>query len=386
MCSILLFKRNTFKKQHRTQYLNRFLLNDSSRIFAKSNHKLGKFLVNIVSTEYLSLRVHSLKRTLLLISLFLITLHPPNAIADTPAGQAGAFLRMGIGARAIGMGNALTGLARDGFSGYYNPASLPFMQQPELAFSLGILPLDRKQNFIGFSTYLQPKSKTKDDSTKSQPFRGGIAFGWIHAGISDIDGRDSDGNHIGMFSNSENAFFASFALQPKDYIGIGLTVKVVQNKLPELEKDDGTLSANGLGFDIGLFSAPMENLTVGFVVKDIGTKYTWDTENVWERGSKTINEFPTYYRMGAAYQIQSETVVSADAEFNEEQGWRLYLGGERRFQESFIARAGYNSDRLTFGLGFTFNFWKYEGELDYAYDTISITPSAEQHISWRIIF
>ena len=319
-------------------------------------------------------------------AFFLIFLNPPIAIADTPAGQAGAFLRMGIGARAIGMGNALTGLARYGFAGYYNPASLPFMQKPELAFSLGLLSLDRTQSFIGFSTYLQPKSKDETQFPGRKIVRGGIAFGWLHTGISDIDGRDSDGNHTGMLSNTENAFFASFALQPKDYIGIGLTVKLVQNRLPGLEKDDGTLSARGVGFDLGLFSAPIENLTIGFVIKDISTKYTWDTANVWDLGSRTIDEFPTFYRVGAAYAFKYQTLVSIDAEFNEEQGWRLYLGGEREIQKSFLVRAGYNSDRFTFGFGVQFKVWNFTGELDYAYDTLSITPNAEQHISWRIIF
>ena len=336
--------------------------------------------------KFKCIKIKSLIKAIAIVSFISFSQHIPVATADTPAGQAGAFLRMGIGARAIGMGNALTGLARDGFAGYYNPASLPFMKRPELVFSLGLLSLDRKQNFIGFSTFLQPKSKVDTLSTNGNVFRGGIAFGWIHAGISDIDGRDSDGNHTGMLSNTENAFFASFALQPKEYIGIGLTVKIVQNRLPGLEKDEGTLSANGLGFDLGLFSEPMTNLTLGLVVKDINTKYTWDTENVFARGSRTIDEFPMLVRFGGAYKFQQETLLSMDAEFNEEQGWRIFLGGEREFRESFTARAGYNSDRLTFGFGVQFNIWNFKGELDYAYDTISITPNAEQHISWRLIF
>ena len=61
------------------------------------------------------------------------------AAAETPGGQAGSFLRQGLGARAIAMGNAFTGLAGDGFAGYYNPASLPFMNRPEIIFSFGYL-------------------------------------------------------------------------------------------------------------------------------------------------------------------------------------------------------------------------------------------------------
>jgi hypothetical protein len=328
-----------------------------------------------------------MKKITFCIVFFVFLAASSTSYAETPAGQAGAFLRMGIGARAIGMGNAFTGLARDGFAGYYNPGSLPFMENPELAFSLAVMSLDRSHSYIGFSTYLQPESRLPADSTTSQKsFRGGFALGWIHAGVSNIDGRDSDGNHIGIFSNSENAFFGSFALQPTELVGIGLTVKVVLNRFPGLKNNDDALSATGLGFDLGIYSTPLPNLSLGAVVRDISTKYTWDTENLWERGSKTVNEFPTLFRIGAAYKALTDGVVSLDAEFNQEQGWRIYLGGEMDFRDNFIARAGYNADRVTLGFGVKFKIWKYAGELDYAYDTISLTPGAEQHISWRVVF
>lgn len=312
------------------------------------------------------------------------------APAETPGGQAGSFLRRGLGARAIAMGNAFTGLAGDGFAGYYNPASLPFMNRPEIIFSFGNLALDRKHNFIGFSSYLQPRSKSKNTDSEAEnsersSLRAGLSLGWVNAGVDNIDARNGDGEHVGMLSNSENAFYFSFALRPFSFLAFGLTAKVVNNRFPKLLEEDETLSANGFGMDFGLFAVPIEKLSLGVVVKDVKTKYTWNTEKLWERGTTTINHFPMLLRFGAAYKLPYDALISSDAEFNEEQGWRLFFGGEIPYKNLIVARAGYNSDRFTFGFGLCFKYWKFSHELSYAYDTIQITPSAEQYFTWRIL-
>lgn len=322
-----------------------------------------------------------MKKTILLVGI-LFGMYSQSAVATTPGGQAGGFLRMGLGARAIAMGNAFTGLARDGFAGYYNPASLPFMDHSELSFSFGNLSLDRKHNFIGFSTYIQPGAK----DTLNDLMRAGFAFGIINAGVGNIDGRDRNGRHTGMFSNTENAVYFSFAMKPLPFLALGFSAKVVNSRFPTLLTNDKTLSASGFGLDFGLYARPLQKLSLGVVIKDIKTKYTWNTEGLWDKASTTINYFPTFLRMGAAYQLPFRSTVTADAEFNEEQGWRFYFGGEVPYRNLLVVRGGYNSDRLTFGFGVLFKLWKYRGELSYAYDSISITPAAEQYFSWRILF
>jgi len=321
----------------------------------------------------------------IILFLVILSISAKTIFANSPGGQAGSFLRLGLGARAIAMGNAFTGLARDGFAGYYNPASLPYMTSPELTFSYGHLSLDRKHNFIGFSTYLNPKSKNSSDSN-SNNLKAGFAVGWINAGVDNIDARNSNGEHTGMFSNTEHAFYFSFALRPFDFVAFGLSAKVVNNRFPNMLNDDETLSASGFGMDFGMYSMPIENLSLGIVLRDFKTKYTWNTEDLWERGTTTINYFPKLLRIGAAYQLPLDATITADTEFNEEQGWRVYFGGEIPYKDLVVARAGYNSDRFTFGFGLNIKIWKYRGELSYAYDANKITPSAEQYFSWRFMF
>jgi|Deesub1362B_J571_1020462.scaffolds.fasta_scaffold08526_2 hypothetical protein len=311
---------------------------------------------------------------------------PGESYAIAPAGQAGAFLRMGLGARALAMGNAFTAVGADGFSGYYNAASLPFMHRPELAFQLSFLPLDRTLGYVGYSTYLHPRALASKGHSEADEkgLRAGFAVGWIYGGITNIDLRDSDGNHLKMTSSDENAFFFSFSLRPLRTLAFGLTAKVVNHQLPGLQDDGGTLSASGFGYDLSLYWRPLNSLSIAAVIRDINTKYTWNTERLWERGSTTVNRFPTLLRLGMAWTFWRQVLFAADAEFNKEQGWRFYTGAEMPVHSQFIARLGYNADRFTFGFGVQFAFWKYRAELSYAYDTQGITPRPEQHFSWRI--
>ena len=91
-------------------------------------------------------------------------------------GVAGAFLRLGIGARAKAMGNAYTAIASGVEASYYNPAGLPFLQFKEVVASYRALSLGRKYTFIGFATPVRPKSQSGQKTLD-----GGIALSWIRA-------------------------------------------------------------------------------------------------------------------------------------------------------------------------------------------------------------
>ena len=310
------------------------------------------------------------------------------AWADGSAGQAGAFLRMGIGARATGLGGGLTGLTDDGAVGYYNPAALPFLSSPQLTFSLAILPLDRHLNYIGFATRLRPKSKQRAQHSEMEA---GIALGWINAGVEDIDLRDSNGVPQGSYSNSEHAFYFSFALKPWSWASIGFSAKVLYNRFPKLAEEEKALTAKGFGLDFGVFINPRLNsfwrrLTIGCVIQDVKSKYTWNTEKLWDKGTSTINHFPQIWRFGAAYHILNGPLLVLDLHHNQVQGWKVHGGAEYLYRQLLVGRVGYNQDRFVFGLGFRFSIWRYMAQLDYAYDANPVTPWAEQYITWKMEF
>ncbi len=177
---------------------------------------------------------------------------PLGAFAQL-AGSAGAFARMGFGARGLGMGNAMTAVVSGEINGYYNPAVTPFAEHRFGSVAFGILPLDRSLNFLSYTQSVEPTA--------------GISVGVINSGVDDIDGRDSDGSHTSTYSTSENQFFLTFANRFHEDVAIGITIKLYHNKLFE------DLSETTIGFDFGALVRISSRLTVGVAVQDLRALY-----------------------------------------------------------------------------------------------------------------
>lgn len=301
------------------------------------------------------------------------------SFADGDGGYAGAFLRMGLGARPRSMGNAFTAVVNGAYAGYYNPGTIPRCEFKEITFNYSLLALDRQFNHIGLSIPLRPATKAGEKGV----FNAGLHLGWVYAGVDNIDGRDSNGKHIGMFSNSENAFIFGFAIQPHSLVSVGLTAKVLYNRFPEVTKDDNALTSKGLGFDFGILVTPFSGLSLGLVIKDIRSQYTWNSESVWERGTSTYDHFPKIFRAGVAYKILSyNLLISADIEKNEKQSAKYHFGAEYIIVNSLSLRAGMDHTEPAFGFGYLFKVWKLDAILDYAYIYDEIAPNGEHVFSW----
>jgi len=321
-----------------------------------------------------------MKASFSLLGLVILGFSFTSGLAADYGGSAGAFLRMGLGARAKGMGGAFTAVAEGSTAGYYNPAGLPRSNYKELTLSYRALSLDRNYNYIGLSLPLRPPSKSGQ-----QPLNAGLHLGWIHAGVDNIDGRDVNGTHYGTFSYSENAFTFGFAIQPMKFISVGFTAKVLYNRFPNMTQENQALTSKGLGVDLGVLIEPFEKLMIGIVAKDLRSKNTWNTENVWERGTTTYNEFPKVLRVGVAYRLlEDRLLLAADFEDNKKQPEKFHLGAEFTPYPNVVLRAGFDVEEPTFGLGYVFPVWRFASVLDYAYVVENVAPSGEHIISWSI--
>ena len=238
-------------------------------------------------------------RTPFIIGLLLFVLHPPPVAAQ----HAGAFARMGFGARGMALGNAIAADVTGQASPYYNPALAPFLARQSLDFSSALMTLDRQLQFVQLSTPLRP--------------RAGIAGGLIHAGVENFDGRDASGYHTGTFAISEYAFFMAFGVSVSRRLTAGVGLELFRS---DYHTDVPT--ARSLGIDLGLSFRINDRLHVGTVVDDLLASYAWDTAQLHRGGGKTTDHFPRRVRLGAAYQWSSlHLFAEYESRFTVSQVW-----------------------------------------------------------------
>ncbi len=299
-------------------------------------------------------------------------------------GYAGAFLRMGIGARAKAMGNAFSAITGDAVAAIFNPASLPHLKNKEVAISFAFMPLDRSMNYIGYAMPWQPKHAAEDEGV---PMRAGMAVAWINAGVDNIDGRDFSGNYIGNYSYYDNAFFLSFALSPRQNLSLGVSGKILYCRFPGLNNDQSALTSAGFGIDVGLFYRPFADLTLGLVSRDQISKNTWNTEKLWERGTSVVDHYPRRLHLAAAYRTPYKwLLLCGEVEDSKEMNPRYHFGVEASYLDVGALRAGLDHDHLTFGLGFAAKILGKSVTVNYAYIAPTVAPSADHIFSWQFAF
>jgi len=290
-----------------------------------------------------------------------------SAASNDNAGYAGAFLRMGLGARATAMGNSGVALPIDGFGVYYNPAGLAFMEVRNVAVTYSFLSLDRQFHFTGLSVPLPP--------------RAGVGVAWIHAGVKNIEGRNSTGQVDEIYKTGEDVVLLSFANAFHPKLGIGLNFKILHNQMLDIQ-------ATGLGFDIGILFQPVKWFMTGLQLKDLGASYTWKTQDLFgEEGSNYTEKFPQIVKIGLALKPMQQLVFTADIEGSDQKVWQTHFGTEYIWRNLAYLRIGMNNHNPTFGAGLAYGFLaNIDTQLDYGL-IIGVAGEGTSHIfSWQFKF
>jgi hypothetical protein len=257
-----------------------------------------------------------------------------NAIGQ--GGYAGAFLRMGIAARSEALGRAYVAMVEGAESAFFNPASVAMFQRRELNTSFRPLSLDRSFAYIGLGLPIHPKA-----DSSGRALNGGLSVSWVHAGVDNIDARDSDGETYASLSSAENAFNIAFALQPHTRATIGLGLRVVMNRFSGVTQDNGNLSSNSFGFDLGTMIEVMDGVRVGFATRNLNLKYSWNTQEVYERGTTNYDKFPRTVSGGIAIsRLASWLTLAAEYEKREFRDGALHLGALANYRNLVQVRLG----------------------------------------------
>lgn len=266
------------------------------------------------------------------------------------------MLRMGVGARALGMGGAYTAEAHDATAGYWNPAGLADIKCVSFAsmYAAGMAQ-DRSLNYFGVGW-------TPSQATNYGTF--GIS--WLNSGIKDINKYDGANTALGTFNDMNNVFIFSWAFKNEfkaKTFAFGLSLKVAQQKIDDYSK-------TGIGGDAGIKFVVDPRVALGLMVRDLGTKI--DGQYV----PTSIAVGMAVYPLGEDHSFSipidyGKTVNRKDEAFN--------FGAEYmwQFATNYSAglMAGLNDGNFSIGVGLKIS----KIRLDYSYVTEKVDFLNENH-------
>lgn len=202
------------------------------------------------------------------IIFFCLLAHPVMA-ADTGT-SAAPFLKIGIGPRAIAMGDAQVGLADDVYATYWNPAGLAALKIQEAGFVQNQYVEDISEQFLA---YALPQSSLGT-------FAASLAY--LHMGR--FDGYDASGLPAGRITSSDAAFALSYARafgvdrRRGSALLCGLSGKYIHESLD-------TVKASAYATDWGVLAVPgrrwgdlLEGWKAGLVLRNLGSALQFDRD------------------------------------------------------------------------------------------------------------
>lgn len=320
-----------------------------------------------------------------MLAVLWLGLAPASASAATgDAGQMGATLRIGQGARALGMGQAFVSVSDDESALFYNPAGLAQLARPSVGFAWRVMPdLDRRQGYFNAAFPLREQAN--------------LGLSWIHSGVGDIVERNSQGAVGETHTFAENFFTLSFAKQFGRVVALGGSIHYVQQNLFDVSAGSVGLSAGvHARFDRSArrpYSEFLQRLAIGVAVQHIGMSLRFDSGEYYEprgmgNGQVTSEPFPILVRGGMSYRLLStkQLLVSVDGTWVEDQHARLNAGAEWGIASILLLRAGMADLEPSFGFGLRPSWGSRVIRLDYAFVTSPAGVDADHVLSLGVSF
>jgi hypothetical protein len=282
------------------------------------------------------------------IFLLLLTLLVPLGAAGEPYSEAGsaglAFLKVGIGARAVGMGEAFVAAADDATALYWNPAGISHISGIDLGLMHAEWFQDVRLEYLGAVL-----GRGKDAFGLSFTFN-------TTGGIERRDGPTAE--PLGTFDAHDLAWGFSYARRLGNRWRLGGSLKALYEKI---HLDDGW----GWAVDAGiLYDTPLDGLTAGSSLRHLGPKMTLRDESF---------KLPAVVALGFSYRpamLQfggGDLLLGGDLSKPIDNRLRIHLGGEWHLRELVALRTGYgigyDERGLSAGLGLCHGRWT----IDYAW-------------------
>ncbi len=313
------------------------------------------------------------------ILILILALIPCVLLADifAKAGTAGLqFLKLGVDARAVGMGEAYTAYTNDASSSYWNPAGLALLKGNELFL-----------NHISWPANINYEYATYAYVTSMGTFA--VSSGILHMDYMDITDEDTFGPTGEEFTCGDAMAGASYAVSLTDKFSFGGTVKYLREYLYEYD-------VNGWSVDVGtLYNTGWKDLTIGMALRNFGPNLRYKVDNDKdgkydedpfdlldndgdgqkdEDGEELSFPIPMNFSLGIAINFLKERDQELNGAFqldncvDRKETWNI--GAEYRFK-NLLLRSGYQLEYDTNGMSFGVG-WKIPTsfailKIDYAY-------------------
>ena len=277
-----------------------------------------------------------------------------SAMASDPGTTAADFLKLGVGPRAVAMGDAQVGLADDAYSTYWNPAGLATLRTQEASFVQTQYVQNISEEYLA---YALPRTRF-----------GAFGASATYLGYGSLQSYDATGQPGGSVGASDMALGLSWShdlFRDERYgteLSAGVTGKWIQERLD-------TVSATAYTGDLGLLFSPgikwgefWNGWKAGLDLRNLGTPMTFDQESF---------PLPRTLSAGLSYtgRWRDESITLAFDGRQPNDGSRtMGVGLEIWTLQSFVLRGGYTTEGdlgngLSFGAGIRFKTI----QVDYAF-------------------
>jgi len=229
---------------------------------------------------------------------------------DGPGSTSANFLKIGIGAKAGGMGGAFVGLADDPSALFWNPAGLTQLGSPQAMFVHNQWAQDIRYEYLGYALPINPENTVA------------VAVMFLHMG--EVLGYDENDEPTSFFSAYDAAMLLGYSRKISSHLSLGWTAKGILEKLDDLK-------AQAVAFDMGLFYDSY-NLSFGLSLRNLGTKLKFIEKE---------HPLPTDLKVGIAFKaLNNHLRLSTDIDFFTDTRPGFQQGIEYNFQNVLFIRSG----------------------------------------------
>ena len=305
-----------------------------------------------------------------------------------------AFLKIGVGARAVALGSSYTTVTGDVNQLFYNPAGIGLAD-------------GKSQVTLFHNAWIADLSHDALGYTRDLGSRGTIGISFVTLGLSGIGSdRDvvpqfvldagtfnpNDSETSGSYDYRDLALGFTWARHVSDHLDLGVTGKMVRQSI------DG-VSATAWAVDVGaIYRIDYNNTRIGARINNLGSDLTF---------YDIAAPLPLIFSLGASMDVYDNDAgmkvsLMADATKPQDAEQLVYTGVEVQVMDRLQIRTGYKvnyqgvedekvdegsgetfgvartEEGLSAGLGVGFGLLEYQTSVDYAYTDFGILDSVHR--------